>query len=60
MVCITPTTGGMAWLNVIPRMPQYQVSSELFTIMLGTATLVLVTGDMRISKCVCGYRTANR
>ena len=47
--------GGMAWLNVIPRLLQYQVSSELFRIMLGTATLVPVAGDMRVSKCVCGY-----
>ena len=34
--------GGMAWLNVILKLPQYQVSSELFRIMLSTATLVLV------------------
>ena len=32
----------MAWLNVIPKLLQYQVSSELLRIMLGTATLVPV------------------
>ena len=52
--------GGMAWLNVIPKLPQYQVSSELFRIMLGTATLVPVVGDMKVTKCVCGYRTASQ
>ena len=54
--------GGMAWLNlnVIPKLPQYQVSSELFRIMLGTATLVPVGGGMKVTKCVCGYRTASQ
>jgi len=50
----------MAWLNVIPKLPQYQVSSELFRIMLGTATLVPVVGDMKVTKCVCGYRTVSQ
>ena len=47
-------------MNVIPKLLQYQVSSELFRIMLGMATLVLVSGDMKVSKCVCGYRTASQ
>ena len=49
-------TAAMLMLGVSKAKSQLgacQVSSELFRIMLGTATLVLVTGDMRISKCVC-------
>ena len=52
--------GSMAWLNVIPKLPQYQVSLELFRIMLGTATLMLVVGDMKVTKCVYGYHMASQ
>ena len=52
--------GGMAWLNVIPELLQYQVSSELFRIRLNTATLVPVGGGMKVTKCVCGYCTASQ
>ena len=40
-------------MNVIPKLLQYQVSSELFRIMLGTATLMLVVGDMKVTMQVC-------